>query len=196
MAELSQISAVMISAASCSQHEVEGGQVLSLMSSTPWYVAPSLSLLFRGSYGNRTSLNLFSTPTPLLPIRTFPKYQELLKFVVSQTGHNPILYFFPIQASIIPAFSSPSLGPNHSPKLHQWANWQSRGAGGFTKPGTANRMKAVERPGDCLGPGLQRRSWSLDGARYLIRRHLSFGCYVSRSMLVRTMFNVHVRALC
>ncbi|KIJ97303.1 hypothetical protein K443DRAFT_681632 [Laccaria amethystina LaAM-08-1] len=26
-------------------------------------------------------------------------------------------------------------------QLPQWANWQSEGAGGFTKPGTANRTK-------------------------------------------------------
>ena len=89
-------------------------------------------------------------------IRTFPKYQERLTFVVSQIAHGPMLYFFPIQVSIVPPFSSFLLGPNHSPQLPQWANWQSEGTGEFTKPRTANRTKkgitwsqtlAVERPG-------------------------------------------------
>ena len=88
-------------------------------------------------------------------IRTFPKYQERLTFVVPQTAHGPMLYLFAIQVSIIPAFSSFLLRPNRFPQLLQWANWQSEGSGGFTKPGTANRTTKGLRASDTTSPSLK-----------------------------------------
>ena len=57
----------------------------------------------------------------ILPIRTFPKYQELLKFEVSQTVHGRLLSISSMQVNII-RFSSFSLEINHFPQLPRCAN--------------------------------------------------------------------------